>query len=194
MSLLQPAVNKRLNSEFYVEGFATTFNSPYMLYEYDGIKYMEQVDRNALVGADMSDVIMQYDHAGRVLARNKMGGGKSPTLITEIQDGGFFIAADLSASEDAKRMFSEIASGLIYQMSWAFTVRKDSYDRTTRTRTIERVGKVYDVSAVSIPANADTEIAARSYIDGVIDAERREAQARLELEKAKYFYFNGGTK
>ena len=41
-----------------------------------------------------------------------------------------------------------------------------------------KIKKVYDVSAVSYPANADTDISARSYFDGVIEAERREALAR----------------
>lgn len=192
MNLLLPTAEKRLDSEFYVEGFATTFNDPYVLYEYDGIQYKEQVDRNAFQGADLTDIIMQYDHSGRVYARNKMGGGKSPTLIAEPQESGFFVAADLSRSDGAKQLYADMASGLIYKMSWAFSVAEDSYDRETHTRTILRVKKVYDVSAVSYPANPNTDISARSWIDGVIEAEKREAQARLELAKAKYNYFFGG--
>ncbi len=194
MSLLPTAENKRLQSDFYVEGFATTFDKPYLLYEYEGIRYMEAIDRHALDTADISDVIMQYDHSGKVFARNKMGGGKSPTLIAEPQESGFFIAADLSLTDAAKRMYEDITAGLIYQMSWAFTVAEESYDRDTHTRRILRVKKVYDVSAVSIPANADTEISARSWIDGVIDAEKRETLARLKLAKAKYNYYFGGMK
>ena len=53
---------KRIESDCYVEGFATTFGKPYLLYECDGIKYYEMINRNALVGADMSDIIMQYNH------------------------------------------------------------------------------------------------------------------------------------
>ena len=194
MSLLPATENKRLQSDFYVEGFATTFDKPYLLYEYEGIRYMEAIDRHALDTADISDVIMQYDHSGKVFARNKMGGGKSPTLIAEPQESGFFIAADLSLTDAAKRMYEDITAGLIYQMSWAFTVAEESYDRDTHTRRILRVKKVYDVSAVSIPANADTEISARSWLDGVIDAEKRETLARLELAKAKYNYYFGGMK
>lgn len=193
MSLLIPTKEKRLNSDYYVEGFATTFNQPYLLYEWDGDKYYEVIDRHAIDGADLSDVIMQLDHGGRVFARNKMGGGKPPTLIVEPQERGFFTAADLSMSDAAKQMYSEITSGLIHQMSWAFTVVEDKYDRATKTRTILKVGKVYDVSAVSIPANSNTEISARSYLDGLIEAEKRETQEQLKLAKAKYFYFNGGT-
>lgn len=69
----QGTENKRFDTDFYVEGFATTFDKPYVMYEYGGIKYCEVIDRNALVGADLSDVIMQFDHSGMVFARNKMG-------------------------------------------------------------------------------------------------------------------------
>ena len=194
MSLLLPTENKqkRLESDYYVEGYATTFDSPYTLYEWDGIKYMERIDRHALDSADMTDIIMQYDHTGKVFARNRMGGGKPATLIAEPQDSGFFIAADLSLTEDARQLYDDIKAGLIYQMSWAFTVGEEAYDAYTRTRTILRVKKVYDVSAVSYPANPDTDISARSWVDGLIEAEKREAQARLALARAKYNYFYGG--
>lgn len=189
------ATQKRFDSDYYVEGFATTFDKPYLLYDYDGTKYYETIDRHALDGADLSDIIMQYDHNGKVFARNKMGANKQPTLIAEPQDAGFFMAADLSLTEASKRMYEEITTGLIYQMSWAFTVTKDDYNRDTHTRTILEVKKVYDVSAVSIPANADTEISARSYFDGLIEVEKRETLERekqLSLAKAKYFYTYGG--
>ncbi|WP_322182972.1 HK97 family phage prohead protease [Neglectibacter caecimuris] len=171
----QGTKEKRIDTDFYVEGYATTFDKPYLLYEYDGQKYFERIDRNALVGADMSDVIMQYDHAGKVLARLS-----NKTLGVEVTESGLFVFADLSKSRAAQDMFEEIKNELVTKMSWAFRVTEDSYDRDTRTRTILKVAKVYDVSAVSIPANADTDISARSYFDGVIE---REQQERLERRK-----------
>lgn len=171
----QGTKEKRIDTDFYVEGYATTFDKPYLLYEYDGQKYFERIDRNALVGADMSDVIMQYDHSGKVLARLS-----NKTLGVEVTESGLFTFADLSKSRAAQDMFEEIKNGLITKMSWAFRVTEDSYDRETRTRTIIKVAKVYDVSAVSIPANGDTEISARSYFDGVIE---REQQERMERRK-----------
>jgi hypothetical protein len=95
MPLLQPAEEKRFDSDYYVEGFATTFNDPYVLWRNGEIEYKEIIDKKALDTADMSDIIMQYNHSGRVFARNKMGKSKTPTLIAEPQDSGFFIAADL---------------------------------------------------------------------------------------------------
>lgn len=165
---------KRIDTDYYVEGLATTYDRPYLLYEVDGVKYYEVIDRHALDNADMSDVIMQYDHRGRVLARLS---NKTLILDPSHQDG-LFVAADLSKSDAARGMHEDISSGLVTQMSWAFTVEQDSYDRTTHTRRILKIRKVYDVSAVSIPANGDTHISARSWIDGVIDMERRESVER----------------
>lgn len=161
--------------EFVVSGYATTFDDPYVLYSYDGTDYIEQIDRNALDGADMSDVIMQYNHEGKVLARQSNG-----TLDIKLDDHGMFITADLSKSQAARDMYEEIQSGLVTKMSWAFTIEADEYDRKTHTRTITKVGKVYDVSAVSLPADPNTEISARDYFNGVIEAEQTE---RSEREK-----------
>lgn len=177
---------KRFDTEEYVEGFATTFGMPYLLYEYEGMQFFEVVDRNALDGADLSDVIMQYDHSGMVYARNKMAKNKPPSLLVEPQESGLFIAANLGLTEEARKLYSTINAGLIYKMSWAFRVAEDAYNKETRTRTILKIKKVYDVSAVSYPANADTDISARSYFDGVIEAEKREALARkAQLLKIK---------
>lgn len=178
-----PNEEKRIESDYYVEGFATTFDDPYLLWEYDGVKYFEVVDRNALVGADVSDIIMQYDHRGKVFARNS-----NKTLIVEPTNRGLFVCADLSKSQGAKDLYEEINSGLITKMSWAFAVAEESYNKDTRTRTILKIKKVYDVSAVSIPANPSTDISARSWLDGVIEAERQEL---LERERQKLiFQFN----
>lgn len=168
---------KRIDTEYYVEGMAATFGKPYVLWEYDGIKYMEVIDRHALDNADMSDVIFQYDHRGKVLARQS-----NKTLVLEPLDEGLFIYADLSKSQAAKDMHEEISNGLVTKMSWAFTVSEDSYNKDTRTRTILKIKKVYDVSAVSIPANSSTDISARSYAEGRAEAEKLE---QLERRKRK---------
>ena len=176
---MQPTTEqeKRLDSDHYVEGYATKFE-PYELYEFDGVKYYEKIDRNAFEGADMSDIIMQYDHQGRVLARKSNG-----SLIVEPTDEGLFICADLSKSDASRSLFEDIENELVTRMSWAFTVAEDAYDRETRTRKILRVKKVYDVSAVSIPANEDTLISARSYFDGVIEEEQQELLKREKQRK-----------
>lgn len=161
---------KRIDTEYYVEGYATTFDRPYLLYEFeDGTKYHERIDAHALDGADMSDVIMQYDHEGRVFARQS-----NKTLLLIPDHRGLLVAADLGKTDLARGLYQDINAGMITKMSWAFTVEKDDYDRATRTRTILKIKKVYDVSAVSMPANGDTEISARAFADRSYEQERQE--------------------
>jgi len=150
---------RRIDSQYYVEGYASTFNDPYVLWHdsWNGVDYTEVIDPGAFRDADMSDVIMQYDHEGHVYARMSNG-----TLIVEPDEHGLFIAADLGRASSSRAMYEEIESGLCTRMSWAFTVAEDAYDRETHTTRILRVKKVYDVSAVSLPADPNTEISART--------------------------------
>ena len=166
---------KRFDTEYYVEGYASTFNDPYVLYEdpWDGTEYREVISPDAFVDTDMSDIIMQFDHVGDVLARQSNG-----TLIVEPDEHGLFMAADLSKSEAARNRFEEIGNGLVTRMSWAFTIGASEYDRDTHITTITRVKKIYDVSAVSLPADANTEISARNLLNGVIEQSRKEFARR----------------
>lgn len=159
--------------QYRVSGYATTFDKPYLLYEIDGVKYYERIDPHALDEADLSDVIMQFDHEGRVFARTS-----NKTIVLTIDAHGLKVDGDLSLTQSSRQLHEEIKAGLITKMSWAFTVTADAYDAETHTRTILKVKKVYDVSAVSIPADADTDISARSYCDGVIRREQAERLAR----------------
>ena len=164
---------------FKVRGYFTTYDEPYTLWKdpYDGTEYKEQIDRHALDGADISDVIMQYDHNGRVFARQS-----NNTLVIGINDDhGPWMEADLSRTSAAREFFEDIDSGMVTRMSWAFMVEEDEYDIETHTRTITKVSKVYDVSAVSIPANPQTEISARAYCEErAKEAADREAAALAE--------------
>ena len=168
------AAAKRIQTDYYVEGYATTFDSPYLLFEFsDGWKYYERIDRHALDGADITDVIMQYDHAGRVFARQS-----NKTLILVPDHKGLLVAADLGKTDLARGLYQDIDAGMITKMSWAFTVAEESYDRETHTRTILKIKKVYDVSAVSIPANNDTGISARAFASRSYERERQELLKR----------------
>lgn len=165
---------------YIVEGYATTYDSPYTLFEYEGVKYQEKISRDALAGADMGDVIFLYNHDGMVFARQSNG-----TLELASDERGLHVRADLGSTEASREMYESIKAGLVTQMSWAFTVAGDEYDEDTHTRTITSVRKVYDVSAVSIPANPDTDISARSYWDGVISAEQEKRRRDLEREEKR---------
>lgn len=171
-----------------VEGYATTFDQPYLLYESDDYKVYEVVDSRAFIGCDLSDVIMQYDHMGRVFARNKNG-----TLTFNTDSTGFKIRGDLGGTQLGSQIYEEIKGGYSDKMSISFTIAKDKRESitdengiTTVTRTILQFKKLYDVSVVSIPANDMTSISARSYCDGLIAELKAERLKRaLNIEKLK---------
>lgn len=185
------ASDKRIQSDYYVEGYASTFNDPYTLFECSGVEYKEIVSPDAFSETDMSDVILQYNHEGKVLARMSNG-----TLIVEPDEHGLFVAADLSGCQASRELYEEIQSGLVTRMSWGFTISASEYDRDTHTETLTKIKKIYDVSAVSIPADLNTEISARNLLDGEIERARAECarnrnKKALVTARAKLAVING---
>jgi HK97 family phage prohead protease len=172
-----------------VRGYASTFNEPYTLYEDENWRFNEVVDADAFANTDMSDVIMQYDHEGRVFARIS-----NNTLTVTPDERGLLIEADLGGTELGRQLYEEIKGGYTNKMSFGFTVEADEVEdsksedgKTLTTRTIKSVRRLYDVSAVSLPANDATSISVRSLTDGEIgriQAERLEAE-KLELRRRK---------
>lgn len=173
-----------------VEGYATKFNVEYELYNWGDYIVREKIDPHAFDECDMSDVIMQYDHTGRVFARNTNG-----TLALRIDNVGLHTSADLGGTQPGGQLYEEIKGGYTTKMSFGFRVAEDKREITedhenhviTVVRTVTKIGKLYDVSPVSIPANDATEISARSFCDGVIaeiEAERLKAQEQERRRKA----------
>ena len=170
--------------DYIVEGYATTFNEPYLLWREDNYTVYEQVDRNAFTNTDMSDVIFQYNHEGRVFARMSNG-----TLTCTPDEHGLLTRALLGGTEIGRELFEEIKGGYTNKMSFGFLVEEDSREiveneetgEVVITRTINKIARLYDVSAVSIPANPATSIAARTYGEGVI-AEAKAERQRVEQE------------
>ena len=174
-----------------VEGYATTFNQPYELWRDKEMTVNEQVDPNAFAETDMTDVIMQYDHEGRVFARIANG-----TLVIEPDEHGLRIRANLGGTEIGRQLFEEIQGGYTNKMSFGFTVTgaerkttKGEDGHITVLRTITKIGKLYDVSAVSLPANDATEISARKISDGLIaeamEEVRAEEERRAQIEEIR---------
>ena len=170
--------NKLIDTNYYIEGYAARYE-PYVLFNDGGYDYYEQFDRSCFANCDMTDVIFLYDHAGKVLARLS-----NDTLIVEPRDEGLFFAADLGKTEAARTLYDEICAGMVTKMSWRFAIGDYDFNPKTRTFTHHTVKKIYDVSAVSIPANNNTEINARTWADGVISLRARR-DAELDLLKSK---------
>lgn len=163
--------------ELYVEGYACRFNSPTVLFEYGGHEYREQISSHAFDEAKMDDVIFNYNHQGKVMARTR-----NKTLELKVDDEGLFIRARLDGTEEGRRLYDEIAGGYIDRMSFAFTVREESFDQANFMWTIHKVKRLYDVSAVDIPAYDDTSIEARRES---VETAARERQAALDMAKRK---------
>lgn len=171
---------------YTVEGYATTFDKPYVLLSDAAYEFREVVERSAFDSCDMSDVIMQYDHEGRVFARNR-----NKTLTLTPDENGLKITARLGGTEIGRQLYEEIKGGYTDKMSFAFTVSDQKRDiemidgRTVITRRIKGIRKLYDVSAVSMPANESTSISARSWCDGVIAELEAERLSALEASRRK---------
>ena len=173
-------------TQYQVRGYATTFDDEYELYNDGEFIILESIAPEAFRDTDMSDVVFQYNHTGRVFARTK-----NETLKLSTDGHGLLVDADLSKTSASRSLFEDIDARLIDQMSFAFVIsqveRTTVEDTEARTYTVHLritgIKKLYDVSAVDFPANPNTEISARSIIDGEIEmlkTERSLARAKAE--------------
>ncbi|NLD47496.1 MAG: HK97 family phage prohead protease [Clostridiaceae bacterium] len=165
------------DEKMIITGKAVVFNTPTVLYEIDGIQYKEVIAPGALDGVDLSDVVLVIDHEGKPAARTK-----NSTLKLEVRNDGLYIEADLSKNATGRELHEDIKNGFYQSMSFAFTVETDEYNRDTRTRTIKKVKRLYDVSAVSFPAYKNTSISARSFFEAEAEKEQK-AKELAELRQ-----------
>lgn len=164
------------NNSMTIEGVACVFDTETTLFEWEGIEYKEKVDKSAFKEADISDVIFNYNHGGRVYARTR-----NDSLHLEIKEDGLHVTITLNPEDEGHReLYRDIKNGLIDKMSYAYTVSEESYDVDTHVRTVLKIKKLYDVSAVDIPAYDSTSISTRS----VLDLEKSEME-KLESEILK---------
>lgn len=173
-----------------VRGYASTFENAYTLYDDGEYVIREIMDSHAFDDTDMSDTIMQYNHEGRVFARVSNG-----TLRVAPDEQGLAIEGDLGGTSLGAQIYEEVAGGYTDKMSVGMKVDKqrdvwtteELNGKTIETRRIMRVARLYDVSAVSIPANDATSISVRALVDGEIEklrSERAEAEKRQKAIEA----------
>lgn len=179
LSLTTPAQTEKKNkfdSDCYVEGYATKYE-PYLLFRDGDYEYWEEFLPGCFDNCDMSDVIFQFDHAGRVYARQS-----NNTMTVEPDNVGLFVCADLSKTSGARGMYEDIKTELVTKMSWGFKAHRETLEIVEQGNRItirhHHIEKIYDVSAVSIPANNNTEIQARNFANGAIGEVMQELQKR----------------
>lgn len=159
-----------------IKGYAAVFNSP------ETYDYTEVIDSKAFDGADMSDVVLRYNHndSFMVLARTR-----NKSLQLDVDDKGLMIDATLQDDiTDHRNIYNAIKSGLIDKQSFAFTVEEDNYDYDTDTRTITKIGKLFDVSVVDQPFYNATDVSVARDLNNNDFLERRE-NIRKEVEEKK---------
>lgn len=165
------------NQEMWLEGYAAVFDSKTCLFSIDGLDYYEQIAKDSFSEAEMENVIFQYDHEGRVFARTT-----NKTLFLSIDEKGLFMRARVDGTEGGRSLYNDVSNGYITSMSFRFTVKSEAYDQENRTWTILRFKRLYDVSAVSIPAYEDTSIDARK---AELEKNNKLMQQRTNTEKAR---------
>ena len=164
-------------SALFIEGIAAVFNTPTVIYSFDAVDYKEQIDARAFDSADLSDVIFNYNHGGKVIARTR-----NKTLQLWVEADGLHMRARVDGTEEGRRIYEEIKGGYIDRMSFAFITLESSYNIEEHLRTVQKVKKVYDVSAVDIPAYDTTSISARNSFSVEIEQEQN-AAAAAELRR-----------
>lgn len=169
-------------TDMIVEGYAFKYNSPTVLYKaQSGFEYREVIEKGALDGADISDVPFKYNHEDSVMivARTRNG-----SLSLRDDDVGLFIQARFIDTQTGRDLFKMIQERLIDKMSFAFTENEysDDYMEDYTLHHIKKFKRVWDVSAVDIPAYDSTEIYARS----IAPLEKRVKQVLERTMQAKY--------
>lgn len=164
-----------------VEGYAAVFDSV------TDLGWMKEViDRKAFDNADMSDIVMKYNHEDSVLPMARTRGG---SLQFDVDEHGLKIRANLPDTTVNKDIFTLIKEKVLSKMSFAFTVKEEEYDYETDTRRILAFDKIFDVSVVDVPAYESTEIYARNKEEYEKEKrqyeEQKEQHEKLELEKKK---------
>ena len=178
---LQFRAEETEDKKMEIKGYAAVFNSP------ETYSYTEVISDKAFDDADMSDVVLRYNHndSFMVLARTR-----NDSLKLNVDEKGLYIDATLQDDiTDHRNIFNAIKSGLIDKQSFAFVVDEDEYDYDTDTRTITKIGKVFDVSVVDQPFYNATDVSvARNQNDEYLEKRnqlRKEHEEKLKLEDKK---------
>lgn len=162
--------------DLIVEGYAITYNNPTLIGSEDW-GWIESIDPNALEGADTKDCCFKYNHGD---AMGILGRTKNGSLSLNSDSYGCLTRNKLPNTTQGRDFYTLVKDGYIDKMSFAFTVAEEEIDYNSKPmrRVIKRIGKLFDVSGVDIPAYDSTSLLARS-------KEMAEAKSLLDAEAEK---------
>lgn len=159
--------------------------------------YDEIIDDGALADTDLKDVRFLVNHNTDMipLARSRNNNVNSTMQMEVVPGAGMSIRVDLDTENnaDAKSLWSAVGRGDISGMSFMFLVDKDAWediDSDHPTRHIRSISKVFEVSAVTFPAYAQTSIQQRGVSEALDSAREslesaKDAAAEIERKKQK---------
>lgn len=165
------------SSQMVIEGKAITFDDATVLFVHEGTEYKEIISRGALDNADLSYAYLKYNHSSNIMA---MARTKNNTLQIEVRNDGVWIKAILANTTAGRDLYELVRSGIIDKMSFAFTIKDETYDKATHTWTVRKIDKLYDVAAVEIPAYENTLLFARRLGDAEACCKSEVEASRLE--------------
>ena len=151
--------------------------------------YDEIIEAGALDGSDLKDVRFLVNHNTDMipLARSRNNNEHS-TMQMEVDKEGMKIRVDLDTKNnaEAKALYSAVERGDLDGMSFMFAVDGDKWDEIESehpTRTITKIAKVFEVSAVTFPAYEQTSITARGLSDALDSAKASLDSVKAEAER-----------
>lgn len=184
-----------------IEGMPVVYDSETVLCKYKDwtgmdVEVREVIAKGALDNTDMSDVIFNVNHCGRVYARHN---DRCNDLELDIKDNGLMMRTELwDDDEGHKSLLRDIQRSHLDKMSFAFITKKfersEEIDEKINSKIIRikiiDIEKLYDVSVVDFPAYEATEISARRLMDAASINEEAASRNAASVARAKYNYYS----
>ena len=171
------------NKKMIVEGYAIVFDEETLIGDEER-GFIEVIDKGALASTNMKDVPFKYNHndVTLILARTRNG-----SLSLDVDEKGLKIRAELIDTTSNVDIYKSIVAGLLDKMSFAFTVKSQSWDRSGKIpkRTITAIDRLFDVSVVDLPAYDQTSIQASARSLELVETELKALDDAENLERRK---------
>jgi len=168
-----------------VEGVAVVFNQ-----EADMGWFDEVIDEHALDEADLSDVVLNFNHDNNLL----LAGTRNGSLSLDLRNDGLYQTSKIINTTQGRDVMKLVDSGLISKMSFAFTIARDGEEWSERNgkefRRITKIDRLYDVSLVTFPAYPQTSAWARGNSDELAERHKALMERRAEQDKKMEELFN----
>lgn len=144
-------IRQAVNSDYIgqLAGTAIVFNQQSQMLD----NFYEIIDQHALNDIDLNDtdIVMLNGHN----YENPVG-RNTKNLHLQLKSDGLHFTLDLIDSQESRDLLANVQGGVIQGMSFGFSVLSDSWQGNIRT--IEKIEKLYELSATVAPAYKTTKL------------------------------------